>query len=42
MAQQIISIEGNVGSGKSTLVEALRKAYANDKRVCLLQEPVGE
>ena len=42
MAQQIISIEGNVGSGKSTLVEALRKAYANDKRVCFLQEPVDE
>ena len=37
---KIISIEGNIGSGKSTLVEALRTNFANNKNICFLQEPV--
>ena len=39
----IISIEGNIGSGKSTLVQELKKSnlYPNSK-VCYLLEPVEE
>ena len=37
---KIISIEGNIGSGKSTLVEELRKKFGNNEKVCFLQEPV--
>tara|TARA_Y100000817_G_C16848350_1_gene541007 strand:- start:1185 stop:1841 length:657 start_codon:yes stop_codon:yes gene_type:complete len=36
----IISVEGNIGSGKSTLVEELRKMYAGTPHICFLQEPV--
>lgn len=38
-----ISVQGNIGSGKSTLVKLLQKYFNNDLRqlnVCLLQEPV--
>ena len=38
--RKIVSIEGNIGSGKSTLVEALRKNYEGSSQVCFLQEPV--
>lgn len=38
--RKIISIEGNIGSGKSTLVEELRKKFGNNEKVCFLQEPV--
>ena len=37
---KIISIEGNIGSGKSTLVEALRQKFEGIRNVCFLQEPV--
>lgn len=37
---KIISIEGNIGSGKSTLVEALRKNNVDNDKVLFLQEPV--
>lgn len=37
---KIISVEGNIGSGKSTLVESLRKNYNGRCNVCFLQEPV--
>lgn len=37
---KIISVEGNIGSGKSTLVEELQKSFGNSKKVCFLQEPV--
>lgn len=39
----IVSIEGNIGSGKSTLVQELKDAnlYPHSK-VCFLQEPVDE
>ena len=38
----LLSIEGNIGSGKSTLVEHLRKKFVNNKDVCFLDEPVSE
>ena len=37
----IISIEGNIGSGKSTLVDYLKNNYT-DKNIVYLQEPVDE
>jgi deoxyadenosine/deoxycytidine kinase len=36
----IISIEGNIGTGKSTLLCELRKRYADDASICFLDEPV--
>jgi deoxyadenosine/deoxycytidine kinase len=36
---KIISIEGNIGSGKSTFLEELKKSI-NDERICFLEEPV--
>jgi deoxyadenosine/deoxycytidine kinase len=36
----IISIEGNIGSGKSTLVSQLEKKYGNNPDFYFLQEPV--
>lgn len=38
----IISIEGNVGSGKSTAVNSLKELYKNDNRIYFLEEPVNE
>jgi deoxyadenosine/deoxycytidine kinase len=41
----IFSIEGNIGSGKSTLVSSIKKSYAgkriNGREVICVQEPVG-
>ena len=38
----IISIEGNIGSGKSTFVKALYNNYTkNNKKIYFLQEPVN-
>jgi len=37
---QLISIEGNIGSGKSTLVRNLEKEYGNNSEFCFLQEPI--
>lgn len=36
----IISIEGNIGSGKTTIIENLEKYYEHDKRVLFLREPL--
>ena len=36
----IISIEGNIGSGKSTLVDNLKQLYHNSNDIHFLQEPV--
>jgi len=38
----IISIEGNIGSGKSSFVHTLKELLANREDVCFLQEPVQE
>ena len=40
MPPRIISIEGNIGSGKSTMVEYLKQHFKYDPTVCFLQEPV--
>ena len=37
----IVSIEGNIGSGKSTLIEHLKKNYRR-KDIVYLEEPVKE
>lgn len=36
----IISIEGNIGAGKTTILNNLQKKLENDKRVLFLREPV--
>lgn len=36
----IVAIEGNIASGKSTLLEILKKRYAGNTRVSFLDEPV--
>jgi thymidylate kinase len=38
----IVSIEGNIGSGKSTLQTTLRKHYENNPYVVFLREPVDD
>lgn len=38
----ILSIEGNIGSGKSTLMEELKKVYENNPNIVFLKEPVDE
>lgn len=38
---KIFSIEGNIGSGKSTLFEKLQRIYANHSNIIFLEEPVG-
>ena len=39
---QIISIEGNIGGGKSTLLEALKNIKWVDKKIVFVREPVDE
>ena len=36
----IISIEGNIGSGKTTIIENLKKRFEDDASVLFLTEPV--
>ena len=38
----IVSIEGNIGSGKSTLMEKLKNKYSNNQHVIFLKEPIDE
>ena len=38
----IISIDGNIGSGKSTLIQILQKELKHNKNIIFLQEPVSE
>ena len=38
----ILSIEGNIGSGKSTLMQNLKEYYKNNPCVIFLKEPVDE
>jgi deoxyadenosine/deoxycytidine kinase len=39
---KIISIEGNIGSGKSTILGNLKRYYSNNPNVVFLREPVDE
>lgn len=39
---KIISIEGNIGSGKSTFVNILKEEFKNQKHIVFLDEPVDE
>ena len=38
----IVSIEGNIGSGKSTLFDSLQNKYNDNKKIIFLKEPVDE
>ena len=38
----VISLEGNIGTGKTTFFEELRKHYHNDPTICFLQEPIED
>jgi deoxyadenosine/deoxycytidine kinase len=38
----IISVEGNIGSGKSTILRILEEKYKNNSKIIFLQEPVEE
>lgn len=38
----IVSIEGNIGSGKTTLMSYLKEKYKNNTEVIFLKEPVDE
>lgn len=37
----IISIEGNIGAGKTTIVEKLQNKYIDNNKIVFLKEPVG-
>jgi len=37
---QVFSIEGNIGTGKSTFLENLKNNYKNNSSVCFLDEPI--
>lgn len=39
---RIVSIEGNIGSGKSTFLENLKKHYKENEHIVFLREPVDE
>ena len=40
MFVKLISIEGNIGAGKSTMIDILRKKYQNNPQLFFMQEPV--
>jgi len=42
MSPIIVSVEGNIGSGKSTLISYLKEYYKNNTSVVFLKEPVDE
>ena len=37
---KLYSIEGNIGSGKSSLIQELKKEYKDNKKILFLEEPV--
>lgn len=39
MVPLVYSIEGNIGTGKSTFLEKLKQHYKDDESVCFLDEP---
>jgi len=41
MSVRLISIEGNIGSGKSTFLENLRQKYSNHPHIVFAPEPVS-
>ena len=41
-SHKLISIDGNIGSGKSTLMEALKQKFKDNKNIVFLREPVDE
>ena len=42
LSTRIISIEGNIGSGKSTFLQFLKEKFADNENVIFLREPVDE
>ena len=38
----VISIDGNIGSGKSTLISEMKKQMKDNKNIIFLQEPVND
>ena len=38
----VISIDGNIGSGKSTIVQKLKNDFENENNIIFLEEPVNE
>ena len=41
MGKIILSIEGNIGSGKSTLINNLKHIFRNNKEIAFVDEPVS-
>ncbi len=39
---RIISVEGNIGSGKSTILKTLKNHFSNNENIIFLQEPVDQ
>lgn len=39
---RIVSIEGNIGGGKSTLLKKMREKYSNNQLIVFVDEPVDE
>jgi len=39
---QFISIEGNIGAGKSTIVNLLKEKFSNNSEIVFLEEPISE
>jgi len=39
---QLVSIEGNIGGGKSTLLKKMREKYSDNKNVVFVDEPVDD
>jgi deoxyadenosine/deoxycytidine kinase len=37
---KVFSIEGNIGTGKSTFLEKLKTHYSGNSRICFLDEPI--
>ena len=42
MPIQLFSVEGNIGSGKTTLVKELRRIYENHPNIIIVDEPVND
>jgi deoxyadenosine/deoxycytidine kinase len=42
MANRLLTIDGNIDSGKTTLLAKLKEKYADDKDIIFLREPVDE